>query len=869
MKLLSLFYPTFVSYLISLDIMILGVFIPIGYNAVSKVISSYGESTAMLYRKKISIQYSFFVVLFHLLFLLFYSSIQSPGGKIEFPIYALSILIFTLITWIVIALAAYNTFQFGYNRPFISKCYKKKANKEFSKSKPLEFYETIYNYGEYLYSQLDTRNLKIVLTGIKDFENFFNEIINLHKTDIDKFNKFIFSKEFLSETDSEKRQYLLLYDRKILIVLILVEQFQQLFNYSTENNIDEVSDNTHISLIRILRNISSIPNMNILVNKILSVLENTSIKTFMHNESESYSTLEWYTLCVFNDYDDRRIYINYLELFNRSLFSILRTSVRKKYVNAIKAFMRLSHTGLYYDYDGPNYRVGSLVDLIAELDQEVYSKIYMLASGLVNKLGVKITKHKLDIFNKQFEIVKKEVSELSLDDNAYKIKEYLENIKISFEEKYKHNEFRVLINYLLSYCITYELTGLVVDFWQYKQPDDANAHHTGDDLFESDLFKFLEFHYSDREFWHARYEFHEDRHGTLKYVNQYNALRVAYNFRHLNELDNKKILDCPTHSVDLLFGLEKSIPQMIEYLEKEIESNSDYKVFRHKEIAFEMAILQLTEIKGNIDSYKSQYISNSNIIPEKVYDISKSIIKNYSDNRKINYIINIIIDSKKIIKRAGREAKSKFNEDKAALIDWRVDYSSYGRFIGEFIADRENAILFKQLSSRSKTCIRLNEDGLKKRFIKIVTKKRTTNLILMNRGFSWEFLRDNNYIRKPNEEDGIFNKKYVNWILVNNDKKTPIFVVKAPPAHFQILLLNTDKVFIDFEDNKNNLISWELFTNTEKYAMDLNKNISNEIITNNETQDLDSTKFEMEISIFPYFRFYKNKTITCIDIVNG
>lgn len=860
-------YPTFISDLISLDIMVLAIFIPIGYNAVSRALNNYGNQAAQYFQKKWSIRWIIWVVLIHLIVSLFYNSLQSPDNTIEYPWFALTIVIMTIATWVIIGNAAFETYRFGINRKYVRTQFISNLETAFSKNNTNDFYTTVNGYGEFLQSIMLKNEHVLVKKGLEDFEKYFRKIINIREVDYNRFNQYVFSKELLEESDSDKRDYLLFYDRSGLPIINLIEQIQNIFNSSADKKIGEINFNAHVTLIRILQMVSSIEGVGILVSKILNSLQDIAITSMKTEGLSTYTSLEWYTSCVFPLSKEKRLQIQYLNDFNRTLNAIIIYSISNGYDSVISSFMDLSHHGLhYFEFDGPQRVVSSTWDLNAGLTGEKHSDLYEIESKLVKTLSIKITKTKYDQFLKDLINVKKKVIEIIGSDNNT-VESHLKNLMHSVEDKFKYDEFRVLLNYVLSYCLYKQRVDKVIEFWQYKQPDDADASWTGNQLFDDDIYKFLEFHYDGRDFWHARYEFHEGHHGTLRYINHYLGLRVAYSLRFNHQVDTE-LPSLPITSVDLLFGLEESASQMLSYLQEEVKNDNSYGIFSEKKTTFDAAIEFINNVTSNIGDCKKAYISQETLIHHKIKDFSDGLLKSFSENRKLLPLLNKLMDGNKIIDRNGKQAITNLISDKAQFIDWRVAYSGFDTNLGQVIAEREDLILFKQLSKKITDKEEIPQELLSDRIEELINKSNGVDLIITNFFFQWDFIQKSKVLRRPEENEFKDFDIDIPFCFQNDGSLIPIIFIRAKSTNSLIMFMNTNNVFEEIQRYSHNSISWELRTTTEKYKMDTNKIIEKcEINSNDNNEKLDVDQVKVSVSISPYYKFPSELVLPSITIV--
>jgi hypothetical protein len=862
-------YIGFVSDLIAIDTMILGVVIPLGYNTVSKTIREYGAYGFKVFKDHRSILTLIPILLIHLTWCLILNSQFVDNTPLPLGWGFILLISFSLIVYWNTLTAGRVTFRVGMDPLYVKDIVVNRIVNAFKKKKFNKYYEHIVGYGVFLKSMIKRGESRIVEDGLALFSEQYEDVAGLWQTDTNTAPYFFYSGDLLEQFQRKELGQSYYFDSDQLLVLNGVNQVKMLYDESVKLNNFEVSFKAQIALIRILQRSISLQSVHLIIEQILRTIQDIMLKTLQAESTSTYISLEWYTSCIFRYKEDPRVLISYFPLFNQALYRTLTNSIHHGQTRLLKILADKVHHDIHISFltSGPREVVGKLHDLeygeLEKIEPELWAEERRLVKSVEIKATealYKTTKEKL------LELKKSLLGKLNLE-LATLYESHSDEVINSVEDKYKYDEFRILINHVLAFSIYRKQEIEVIKFWQFKQPDDAGASWGGNTFFEDDIYKFLIFHYQERGYRHSSYEFHDDHHGTEQYLDYYLALRILYNFR-FPAMFEEEFPPVPPNNVDLIFGLESSLGNMKRYLENQATIQDDYGIFQDKANSVLKANEFVEYVNSNIEEVKAKNIEMQHLEESKLVEFGDELREGYASKRELLPIIANKLGSDRVNDDEGSGISVIFNSEKAQFIDWRISYSGMGRVVGETIAAREDAYILKLFLGYEAIKTQSSEKDAVDSIV-VLAGEIDADLILTNHRLKYSAYKEFGDIVQTGYQMGKTDEPYQWWIKVSGRYIPILYMNQFGQLPEQYVITNIANSIKSCQNPAHSTLKSRIVTTNE--IVDIIQGKDMEISENTELQKRikDKTKIEIHGSSSPKIEFSDNPRIKRLFVDKG
>jgi len=179
----------------------------------------------------------------------------------------------------------------------------------------------------------------------------------------------------------------------------------------------------------------------------------------------------------------------------------------------------------------------------------------------------------LENWLREFEKLKSElINECeNYDDN---LKEQEQEVIYQAKSQLKHSNLIEMVFSIGAFALFKKRPNFIKYIWEYKQPPDTTAIHTGHDIIPNSLEELIKFYFRKGSF-ERRIPFWEDHHSSEIYFQQYFLLILARILsQRYGESDIEKVAEEPTlpdlpvtrlsgikHSVDELISISSKLPK--------------------------------------------------------------------------------------------------------------------------------------------------------------------------------------------------------------------------------------------------------------------------------------------------------------------
>lgn len=837
--------------MIGLDVMILGIVVPLGFNAISGSLREYGEYGHKLYTNDWRIKYLIKVVLAHLVVCIIYNAFHSNSGKSALEGYLVFITVLSIGVGYIALSAGRITFRYGHDRLFVLSQIKQRLMLAYKTNSIDEYYATIEGYGVFLVAMLERGESSLVEQGLSDFEAEYLNICNLWDTDAKRANLFFYEANLLDGTEAEKVDEMLYYNQDSLLALKIVSQIKVIYDSTAKLNQYELNYLSQLAIVRILEATVPLRDLSLIISNILGIIRDISFTTIDRDDKAQYVALHWFNRCAFQSRPEKRMRLEYYDQLISTLFRIMKYSVSKEYSSLMKSFQSHIHDGLgYFEHKGPRYVVSEIHDEEFNAVVERFAKIYEDEVTAITPLKFKATKNRLDKSLKSLKSIMTEVEKSEDDQIIRAYRNHHLALIASAEDRYKYDQLKTMVGYLLAYCLFHERKQWVIDFWQYPQPDDASADWIGVKLFEDDIYQFYQYHFDDRGYRHSDFEFHEDRHGTEQYLDYYLAMRTMYNYR-LKDDAEIQYDDLPFTNVDLLFGLESSLRNMERFIIVEGQSTEDYGVFRNKARAVEIATSLISFLSEQIDVSKSKYIEHQTIILSKIEELKSELDKALASRRKLSKVLEMIADEQVLSDHEGEKRIVRFTADKAQFIEWRVAYSGFGDAIGGALAEHEDIYIYSAIMRAIQNHSSCNAAEVIHEIIRVTSSAPSIDLIISNHYIDYSTIRSQN---APiiTEFQHKSDQNIYSWWLQLESREIPILYVPYQQSVPQVFLVSVAEMLKELRKPDEVLAESEIYTTADHYKISTEGEIESSGTLDESEEIQDETKVLIVSSIRPY-----------------
>lgn len=441
-----------------------------------------------------------------------------------------------------------------------------------------------------------------------------------------------------------------------------------------------------------------------------------------YKDSSIYpASISWYTNIIFDRLksQDTGFYLGYLDLFDKYIFSTIKTIVKHGQKDIFERIISTFVDGITMPIGYPGDISSYLYDFISENEkyQEIIKAIdpeNKLLELEANQKKIK-TEKQLAEWGSRFEDVSRQLTAYYNEDQKKRAGDIEKKVKQNAEIIYKYNNLLDLVFATGSYCLFQKKYNFINYLFEYKQPYDSDSSWGGNDIIPSNLSDLVEYFFN-RNSHERKYSFWEAHHGESIYFNQFFLLLLS---RHL-KIEGVNNFSLPSLHIYNLSGIEYSVKVLTNVAEglKEqgelfyktlgIKSEGVTTLIEEKIKPFLKNIKEQAdkkigeiEIQQTIDSEKVNLFKDKFAIEFNKHSTCRKLFKSFSlYEEKLNetdtndderFGINLIND-KAIF----------FNE-------WHVHYGDLGESYGRDLASGEDSIIAEKISNFCKEAETIDE----------------------------------------------------------------------------------------------------------------------------------------------------------------
>jgi hypothetical protein len=790
------FYSTIIVSFVSLDIAVLSFAIPLGFNIISKILKEYGDEVSQIYTTRLEIKFIVPLVISHLFLSLWFIAIESPNNPITRYAFFIALIIYTIFVIAISYWVARYTFKIAFRPRFVKSIFIDKINNSLQGRKASKFYSNIDGFGNLLNSFILQKEHSLVIAGAQDLEVKFEEVLKLILDEPDQ-EHFLFTDDYIDYMRDPKNKEQPYFTTGHVRVNAIIQILQNLFESAHGSGYKNVSIEMYKTLIRLLHKAAMNPQLGLVVGKALATVQKVATNAMEEQDLPQYLSFYWYTSAVFPLNKMNRIDNKFFAEFNSTLFRILLYSIKNGYDKVFQAFTEMSHDGIHYQrMRDPRNTLSESFCSDQYKESTLSTELCSDYSRLLRSIESKVTSGKLKGFISSVENLKSKHFKDLESDFRTKYKQDVAKLTRSVEDRYMWDEFRTMVSYVLAFCILKSQENKIVSFWQYKQPANASATWSGNDIFDPHWHKYLIFHYSDKDDSDLTYDFHEGHIGTEIYLDYLLGLRLVYEFRIVGPVPHE--LQTPSESIDVLFGLERSFSTINEYLsilkkKENIYASGEYSrnqiIFPEFKLSILAAERYLITVKENLEGLKDKYIETQSISEQKLSKFGLEIFGSYSNSRKAYPAIQMVSNLPLSNDVSEPKKISSGTIEKAQFIDWRVSFIGWAEMFGTKIANNEDLSVDKYLSSQAKTQITATTTNLLSQLHELLARYESLDLIISTTYMGYLSTHAEEDHDDPIIIDRLENNHF-RWVVNFQDRNIPIlYLQNATNDH--LLLIST------------------------------------------------------------------------------
>lgn len=594
-----------------------------------------------------------------------------------------------------------------------------------------ELIEDLEGLGDILVFLTESKRNFEVIPSLKEFGDLLNQLLELRKTNSEKFEKLMLAEEYwrILQTDEKEAQLRLHFapDKYLVTFSHLLNQIIRVFETALKATNEEVSRHACYELVTFLARLSEIENAELFVKEILKKLLEFSRKSIeLRSTAAHAATYDWYVTIVFNKSEQQKEfrYGEYLELFNDFFRENLKYLIT---YNHLPIYKRLIGS-LVESVHIPSYAVNKLwdyLDLLSSQSMADYRRlneekhISKNISWLDNGVKKLFTSSQLQEWLTRFDEYKNLIYPILNNENKAKADSFEKEIRTAAIQCYA-NQSLIRLMFFSGAWATYKNEPMFIkEIWTFKQPDDAAASYGGNDIYPQSLMETIEFYFlssinDDVFFW-------EDHHDGEIYVSQYFLLLLM---KYLKNIQPDPVTDPEQQTVKRYQDIESfqlpfdnssklsDIKFQIEGLLVTAKSLKTSPMLERLGLASEEAQINVL-IDEKLIPFLNRLITNAD---EKINRIqilqplSSTTIQKFKNDVYESFIksatIRKTLESKALLEDKVSEGIIvpqpiiQFNEVRPRDLffeEWHVDHSDWGKHYGRSLGEGEDSIIVNSI----------------------------------------------------------------------------------------------------------------------------------------------------------------------------
>lgn len=567
-----------------------------------------------------------------------------------------------------------------------------------------QFIQSVEGIGEILAAAVGLKKTAVVRSGLKQLNELFDAIQELRIKDINQFEKLILTEDILSraEKDPEAARFELHYNpsKHAIGLQVLIDQFLKVHKAAIATQHDEASRYSIYHLNDVLAKATIQTGNGLIVRQILNALSEAAQLAMKMGDRSMYAAgVHWYTDTLFTlrRNPEKRFELEYLQIFNDRFFQIACFAIKNRHNHFFSGLVSSLVDGIMPDmnWEEAFWAVARFdVTKDSDFDPNLYSQRIskLLTDGYSEELQGKL----FLVVDEISSLVKKNAKKSIVDAEFLPA---LQSLKNSLSERIKYDELIRLGLAIGAYCVSQEAEEQLVSLWEYKQPDDADAHYVGHDIIPSGLNRIFSLFYSGQVIYRD-YEFHDGHHGTRIYFDRYLVLLLARNAKRNND-DRLNYINNPL----ILHRIWDSTDHLQQYA-REMSSTDIWRgvLKSNGGDLLEKVISQLSKAKESSKSHLDEYVVKTPIAESKLSEFQQNFIEEFeSENisRKLLAKYGIYTACPEIQAASAPNSTTRGIKEVANkepfLRDWYSTYMDTGKPYGRRFAITETEYLAEKL----------------------------------------------------------------------------------------------------------------------------------------------------------------------------
>ncbi len=589
----------------------------------------------------------------------------------------------------------------------------KKVDNEGLKLKQKQFVEALEAIGDILV--FETKNKKgeeNIKTGLNRIREKIGQFLEIQKSRPEEFERLLLSQDFFDIYDQDRTnaQLLLKLDTKKHLVSFTaaVNQLLRIREAALEVNNAEIEWFVTADIISLLRDISQIPNNNLLVEQLLKNLAELRRNTNQNQSGSAHLvSISWYITIVFNDLFD----LSYLDLFDRYFFYGIQDIISNNKTSLFKSLVsNLINSITLHDSSYEN--IDNYISFVRGCNYQKYKEIdetYHIRSK-INNLKQQIQHIRtrdqliscLKIVNEVVELLQPCFNDVQKEEAQQKEDKLREDITSNF----KFNNLIDIIFGAGAYCIFKQRYDYIKYLWNFKQPHDSEATWVGHDILPTSIGNLINFYFEINRIQRDFCLFWEDRHGSELYYKQYFLLLSLREFQKNNrtEIINQFRLSDTLDSRELN-NIIYSVDSFIKLANKLKEDTENLRILGLNINNIESVLIPfLQTLKPKAEERIKSLLRTKNISSKKVAEFKRNFTESFNKSTIIRNILSYHGLCEDRI-HAGLEIGInpfgiiEISEKAAFFEEWYLRYSDMGITYGRDLAIWENLRIIEEIEN--------------------------------------------------------------------------------------------------------------------------------------------------------------------------
>jgi hypothetical protein len=681
-----------------------------------------------------------------------------------------------------------------------------KTNKNIQEQKS-NLFDINEGIGDILVHTSEIKKNEIINDYLRNYTEIIIELFDLIEVNYEKFIKLIANEDILEEWEKNSEEATLKLDlvpeAQFTNLKIIINQFSRLHETSKSQN-KEVSKLSIYYLLNILKKISNKKNGGIFVRIILNRLYNI----FNENINNKIDTIhmiavKWYINYLrMEDNSFEYLYI-YNKSFKKNISLIIKNNKKKIFKSLIGSL--IDGISVVYRNDQAIYEYTGLLLYNNYLEVYKNNKLEEKNKKIINITNKIYTPKNYKNFIEEIEKVKKILTEnLELEQLNDKLKTLEEKLYKWGADNLKYNNIMVISCYMGAYCLFAKNENFINEIWNYKQPKDTVATHTGHNIFPEKMETIFSL-IIDYKIFQERFAFFEEHHDLVPYMKKYIMLlifKIQINTK--NDLAKPHINKF--NSIELE-NLKYKINQLKKVSNNLIEDKNLFDILKLNKDT------DINKIKEKLDTYfdeiidlisekQNEILKQSELNDEKIESFKNEFYKNYYDNSSIKNMFNDLdlININQSNRKKENDYSIHLKPKRSIFIkNWYVDYSMSIKQNGRIFANDENKMLMNELVSLNiKNCINIDLNQVRKSIVDKINKFnkdiKSSSLFIFMTGPTYlpRHLTDiDNYRMEKNSTDS---STIITGYFNDNGVDIPVYYFRNREVKDQILLLDYKKI---------------------------------------------------------------------------